>query len=72
MGRLLGTDKDIERLVRAARKAGWEVSITGSGHIRFRSPDRSVPLVFGALTTGTHGARALRRDLAKAGLEAAR
>lgn len=72
MGRLLGTDKETERLIRAARRDGWEVSITGSGHIRFRSPDPGVPLIFGSLTTSTHGARALRRDLAKAGLEVAR
>jgi hypothetical protein len=35
----LGTDKDVEALARAARKAGWRVGIDGANHLRWQGPD---------------------------------
>lgn len=34
----LGTTKEVEAYARAARKAGWDVTISGKNHIKWRSP----------------------------------
>jgi hypothetical protein len=36
----LGTDKDVEALARAARKAGWTVTVTRSNHLRWQAPEQ--------------------------------
>ena len=34
----LGTDPDVEKLVRIAKKAGCEVIVSGSNHLKWYSP----------------------------------
>lgn len=34
-----GAPKDYEKLVRAARKQGWTVTITGGNHLKWVAPD---------------------------------
>lgn len=34
----LGTTKEIERLAREARRAGWTVEVNGANHIRWTPP----------------------------------
>jgi hypothetical protein len=67
MGRHLGADKDTEKLVRAARKCGWTVSVTGGNHLKF-TPPGSGHIIFGALTGCGPGQRKLRAALVKAGV----
>lgn len=58
----------LRTLARAARKAGWLLTCTGSGHIRWRAPDGTV-----VVTSSTPGCkasiRATRSQLRKAGLK---
>lgn len=35
----IGTDKDLEKLARRARRAGWTVEVTGRNHVRWTAPD---------------------------------
>lgn len=51
-----------------ARAAGWEITVTGGSHLRWRSPKGA--LVFTGLTPGRygHGPKNERNQLAKAGL----
>lgn len=35
----LGTDKDLEKLARRARRAGWTVEVNGRNHVRWTAPD---------------------------------
>ena len=54
-------DKDTRKLVKAAKKAGWQVSRSGSGHSRLHSPQRGQDIVERS-TPGNNGAgRELRR-----------
>ena len=56
--------RDLRPLVEAALGAGWEVTKTGSGHLRFKSPTGA--LVFTGSTPSDHRAvenvRALLRN----------
>lgn len=47
----LGTSKDVEKLARTARRAGWTVEITGKNHLRWISPNGKDKLT-SALTFG--------------------
>jgi hypothetical protein len=60
--------KDITQLTRAARQAGWKVTLRGSGHLCFRPP--AGRFVIGSQTPhgGRHGLDRLRGDLRRAGL----
>ena len=54
-------------LARAARRAGWTITSTGSGHTRWRSPSGQVVIV--AATPGRwRSIRNTRADLKRAGL----
>lgn len=64
----VGASKDIEKLVKAARKQGWEVTVTGGNHLRFVPPDKSMPIVHGALTGTGPGIVKLRTQLRRSGL----
>ena len=67
MGTRLGADKDTEKLVRAARRSGWRVSVTGGNHLKFMPPDGG-QILFGALTGCGPGQRKLKMALMKAGV----
>lgn len=61
-------DKDTRKLVKAAKKAGWQVSRSGSGHIRLHSPQGGQDIVSSS-TPGNNGSvRDLRRALRRAGV----
>ena len=45
-------DRRTRELVRVARRQGWEVTVTSTSHVRFRSPD-------GAVVVGTGSGRSL-------------
>ncbi len=63
MATLLGTDKDVEKLVRQARKAGWTVTIDGGTHIRWDAPHGGG---FRSALTGSRGTRLqVERNLAR-------
>lgn len=69
MSKQMGADKDTNKLIRAARKQGWEVSITKGNHVKFVPPG-SGDIIFGALTGSITGQRMLKRQLQKAGVAA--
>lgn len=66
MGTSLGANKDIEKLVRKARKQDWQVEVTGGNHIRFTSPDGLV--VTSGKSTCQVGVKKVTSQLRKAGL----
>jgi hypothetical protein len=68
MSKSTGASKDIEKLVRAARKQGWDVSVTGGNHLRFVPPRKDLPIVHGALTGTGPGLVKLRTQLRRSGL----
>lgn len=60
--------KCIRRLVKAARAQGWEVKMTGGGHLRFSSPDGSI--VFTSSTPSCpRAAKNCRAELRRKGLD---
>lgn len=71
MDRVVKIPKDMRPLVKRAKKAGWQVTPTGSGHVRLVNPDdlkRSVvlPTSPGYKSRSVKNARA---DLRRAGLK---
>lgn len=68
LGRSLGTNKEIEKLARKARKQGWTVEITKKNHLKFTPPDGGRP-IFGGLTPCNTGVKKFTSHLKKAGLE---
>lgn len=46
----LGTNKDVEKLVKTARKAGVTVEITKGNHIKWTAPNKQI--YFCGLTSG--------------------
>ena len=69
MSKRVGTDKDTQRLIRAAEKMGWTVTVTGGNHIKFLPPGDG-DIIFGSLTGCGPGQRKLAMRLAKAGVTA--
>jgi hypothetical protein len=68
----MGTDKDTEKLIRAARKQ-WgsdSVSITKGNHLKFVPPHKDQPIIIGSLTGTVTSRRKLHSQLRKAGLAA--
>lgn len=69
MGRHMGADKDTEKMIRQARKQGWDVSLTRGNHVKF-VPPHGGGIIFGSLTGSITGQRKLQAQLRKAGLAA--
>jgi hypothetical protein len=67
MARHFGTDKDVEKKIREAKRANWIVEITRGNHIKFLPPDNKT-IIIGSLTGSSNSTKKLLRDLAKAGL----
>lgn len=65
----LGTDKDIEKIAKAARRQGWQVDITRGNHLRFRSPD-GLQTIIGSLSGNVTSNKKLKSQLMKAGVTA--
>lgn len=63
----LGSNKEIEKMVRLARKAGWDVEMTKNNHIRFKPPTGGDMIIAG-LTPNTSGVLQTRKRLRRAGL----
>lgn len=63
----VGANKDIEKLVRLARKQGWTVEVTRGNHLKFVPPGGKMP-VFGGLTSCQTGVKKFSSKLRKAGL----
>lgn len=63
----LGADKEIEKAAKAARKAGWTVSVTGGNHIKWEDPDGNTAVISG-LTGATPGWIKAKNQLKRAGL----
>ena len=62
------TSPEIRSLMRKARDQGWDVGVTKSHHIRFRSPSGATVICPG--TTSDHRAhKNARAQLRKAGLD---
>lgn len=70
MARRKGTASSprMKEFVRAATRAGWEVSMTNGNHIRFRSPDGKQSVFTGSSPSDSAAAN-LRAQLRKAGLD---
>ena len=61
--------RELRPLARYACKAGWHISVTRGGHLRWRSPDGE--LVFTARTPSDRRNRLnVRAELRRAGLDA--
>ena len=69
MSRHMGADKDTNKLIRAARKQGWNVSLTNGNHVKFVPPGTG-SIIFGSLTGSVTSQRKLRAQLQKAGVAA--
>jgi len=67
MGRHLGSNKEIEKLARLARKQGWTVEVTRANHLKFLPPGGGKP-VFGGLTSCQTGVKKFTHSLKRAGL----
>ncbi|WP_199424608.1 hypothetical protein [Actinotalea solisilvae] len=63
-GKGLGINKDLEPLVRAVRRAGGTVEVTGSTHVRWTMPGGTV--IHSGLTMSTATARIKQREIEKA------
>jgi len=60
--------KDLKRLIRLAKRAGWEVLRSGGGHLKFISPTGAI--TFCSWSPRGHRAFAdARANLRRAGLE---
>jgi hypothetical protein len=63
----LGADKEIEQVAKKARKANWEVSITGGNHIKWLSPNGEDIVISGLTGCGPGWIKA-KNQLKRAGL----
>lgn len=60
----------LKEVLKAARDAGWKVTMTGGGHWRLVPPDLSQPMVHTGSTPSDHRAvKNLVSQLRKSGLE---
>lgn len=60
--------RDMKPLVQAAREAGWEVTMSGGGHLRFEAPNGE--LVFTSSSPSCRRAAAnTRAELRRKGLD---
>jgi 2-keto-3-deoxy-galactonokinase len=63
----VGADKEIEKVVKKARKDKWTVTVTGGNHIRWVDPKGDTVCISG-LTGATPGWIKAKNQLKKAGL----
>lgn len=61
-----GRSSDYRKLIKAAKRAGWEISRTGSGHVRCQPP-QGRPVII-SFSPGTSGVKKTTAQLRKAGL----
>lgn len=59
---------EIRQLVKAARRAGWVVTFTRSGHLRFEDPPTGATVHTAATPGDCRTPRNARADLRRAGL----
>lgn len=64
----MGANKDVEKIVRVARKQGWSVEFTKGNHIKFVPPGDGDFIISG-LSMRDSGVLQLRKRLRKAGLQ---
>jgi hypothetical protein len=66
----LSSDKDINVLIRKAKKAGWKMEFSSSGHGKLVPPNGGRVLTFPLTPSGhTPAAKALRSKLRKRGVD---
>jgi hypothetical protein len=70
MAKRLGTDKDTQKLLNAAEKQGWTISITKGNHIKCVPPTKDGQILIGALTGTPTGMKKFRASLMKQGVAA--
>jgi hypothetical protein len=64
------SDKDINALIRLAKKAGWTFSVASNGHGKLTPTDGSRVITFPLTPSGhTPAAKALRSKLRKRGVD---
>lgn len=70
MARRFGTDKDTQKLLNAAEKQGWAISVTRGNHIKCVPPDKDGQILIAALTGNSTGMKKFRHSMIKAGVQA--
>lgn len=77
MAKRLGTDSDVEKLARQARRSGFSVEVTGSNHLRWTAPikegEKASAFYISALSFGDkRRIRAIKKFLIENGAEGIR
>lgn len=62
------TPKLYTKLVKAAKEQGWELELTGSGHLRWTNPDGGFVITPSSPSDKGHGFHKAKKDLRKGGL----
>lgn len=62
-----GANKDVEKIIRIARKQGWDVQMTKGNHIKFIPPNGD--FIISGLSMRDSGVLQLKKRLKKAGLQ---
>lgn len=64
-----GRSSDYRKLIKKAKDAGWTITRTGSGHVRFQPPNKSLRPVIASFSPGSSGTKLTEAQLRKAGLK---
>jgi len=59
----------LRKLARTAKEAGWTITRTGNGHLRWRHPDGATVITSSTPNGGKHATRNARGALKRAGLD---
>lgn len=59
----LGTDPDVEKWAKQARKQGWNVQITNNNHIKWINPEGQTVYVSALTFRSSHSIHRLRKIL---------
>lgn len=62
-----GANKETEKMIRIAKREGWNVEVTRGNHLKFLPPNNG-PIIIAGLTSNTSGVLQTRKRLRKAGL----